>query len=218
MVDKMKASVILPAYNEEKNIASVIKKIPGEYEIIVVDDGSMDRTLEVAKKFGCVCVRLNKNYGKGFASKTGAKIASNENIVFIDSDGQLDAGEIPKMLSTLKTCDLAVGTRNMMDVPVQRKISNSFAKLVMSSATGKKMGDVLCGFRAIKKTNFMKLNLTKKRYEIEAEMIMKAVKNGMKIKQVPVSVRYGIGSSMPVKDSLKVTSYIVNEAIRRNLF
>ena len=121
----MKASVILPAYNEEKNIGNVIKKIPDEYEIIVVDDGSKDDTLDVAKKLGCVCIRLNKNYGKGFACRTGAKIASNKNIVFMDSDGQLNAWEIPKMISALKTCDLVVGTRNMKSIPTQRKISNN---------------------------------------------------------------------------------------------
>ena len=212
----MKASIVLPAYNEGKNIGNVIRTIngTGDYEIIVVDDGSKDNTLEVAKKLGCVCVRLNKNFGKGFACKTGTKLASNENIVFMDSDGQLDAGEIPKMLSALRNCDLAVGTRSMEDIPVQRKISNSFAKFIMSKAAGKKLGDVLCGFRAIRKKDFIGLELTKKRYEIEAEMIIKAVKSNMKIKEVPVSVRYGIGSSIPVKDSLKVTSYLLNEVAR----
>lgn len=213
----MKASIILPAYNEEKNIKDVIEQIPCRYEIIVVDDGSKDRTMEVAKKMGCICVRLNKNYGKGYACKTGAKIASNDNIVFMDSDGQLNAAEIPNMLSALKKCDLAVGTRDMSGLPAQRKISNNFARFIMSKAAGKKMGDVLCGFRAIRKNDFLNLNLIKIRYEIEAEMIIKAVKNGLRIKEVPVTVRYGIGSSMPIKDSLKVTSYLLNEA-RKNIY
>ena len=211
-----KASIILPAYNEEKNIGPVIENIPSGYEIIVVDDGSKDNTLEVAKKYGCVCIRLNRNHGKGFACKTGAKIASNENIVFMDSDGQLDAGDIPKMISALKTCGLAVGTRNINDIPSQRKISNNFAKVMVSKASGKKLGDVLCGFRAIRKKDFIGLNLMKKRYEIEAEMIIKAVRSGMKIKEVPVKVKYGIGSSIPIKDSLKVTSYIINEAVKKS--
>lgn len=209
----MKASIVLPAYNEEKNIAGVIKKISPEYEIIVVDDGSKDRTLEVAKRLGCNCIRLNRNYGKGYASRVGAKIASYENIVFIDSDGQLDAGEIPKMLAALKSCELAVGSRSIKDIPPQRIISNNFAKAVVSAAAGKKLGDVLCGFRAIRKGDFFNLRLKKMRYEIEAEMIIKAAKRGLRIKEVPISVRYGIGSQMPVKDSLKVASYILGKAI-----
>ena len=211
----MKASIILPAYNEEKNIASVIEKVPSRHEIIVVDDGSTDRTLEVAKNLGCNCIRLSRNMGKGFACRTGVKIATNDKLVFMDSDGQLDAGEIPKMLSTLKKCGLAVGVRDINDIPSQRKISNIFAKFVMSRAAGKKLGDVLCGFRAIKKEDFLNLNLRKKRYEIEAEMIINAVKNNLKIKEVPVSVCYGIGSSMPLNDSLKVTSYILGKALLR---
>lgn len=209
----MKASIVLPAYNEEKNIGSVIEQIPSAYEIIVIDDGSKDNTLEVAKNHGCICVRLNRNYGKGYAARAGAKLAANENIVFMDSDGQLDAREIPKMLSALKKCDLAVGSRNIKDIPIHRIASNSFAKTVISAASGRKLNDVLCGFRAIRKGDFLKLNLQKRRYEVEAEMIIKAARGGLIIKEVPISVRYDIGSQMPVKDSLKVASYIIGKAV-----
>lgn len=211
----MKASIILPAFNEEKNIGKVIDKIngAGSYEIIVVDDGSSDRTLEVAKRLGCNCIRLNKNCGKGFASRAGAKIASHKNIVFMDSDGQLDGGEISKMLSALKICDLAVGSRNISSIPRQRIISNSFARSVLSAAAGKKLNDALCGFRAIRKEDFFSLRLQKRRYEIEAEMIIKASRNGLKIREVPISVRYDVGSRMPVADSMKVASYLVSKAL-----
>ncbi len=211
----MRASVILPAYNEEKNIGDVIKKVQrtGSYETIVVDDGSTDKTLEVAKSLGCICVRLNKNIGKGFACSAGAKLASHDALVFIDSDGQLDAGEIPELLYALRKYDLVVGVRNADDIPPQRKLSNSFARLMISKAAGKKLNDVLCGFRAIRKADFFELCLKKKRYEVEAEMIIKAVRNRLKIKEVPVSVRYGIGSSMPVRDSFKVAGYILSKTV-----
>ncbi|HLD38748.1 MAG TPA: glycosyltransferase family 2 protein [archaeon] len=215
----MKASIILPAYNEGKNIGKVIRAVKktGDHEIIVVDDGSKDNTLDIAKSEGCVCVRLNKNRGKGFACKTGAKIATNSNLVFIDSDGQLDAKQIPSLLATLKSCDIAVGVRNLNDIPIQRKFSNKFARSVVSAAAGKKLGDVLCGFRAIRKNDLFNLQLKKGRYEFEAEMIIKAVRKGLKIKEVPVSVRYGIGSSMPVTESAKVTSYVLGAALNRVL-
>ena len=210
----MKASVILPAYNEENNIAAVLDAVPAKYEIIVVDDGSTDRTLEIAKSYGCNCIRFAKNTGKGAACVAGARLAANENLVFIDSDGQLDAKEIPLLLRALRNCDLAVGTRSIEDIPVQRRISNNFAKAVLSKAAGKRLGDVLCGFRAIRKGNFLSLHLKKKRYEIETEMIIKAVRRGLKIKEVPISVRYGIGSSMPFADSMKVASYLIGEAMQ----
>jgi len=211
----MTTSVILPAYNEEKNIARVINNIPSSCEVIVVDDGSKDKTMEVAKRLGCNCIRLSKNYGKGYACRAGAKIASGKNIVFIDSDGQLDAREIPNMISALRKCDLAVGSRNTHDIPSQRIMSNNFARAVISAAAGRKLNDALCGFRAIRKSDFLSLGLKKYRYEIEAEMIIKAAKRGLRIKEVPISVRYDIGSQMPVKDSLKVASYILGKAIMK---
>lgn len=217
----MNASIILPAYNEGENIAGVIKKIKqtGKYEIIVVDDGSTDNTLEIAKSLGCNCVRLNKNTGKGFACMTGAKISTHENLVFMDSDGQLDAGEIPNLLQHLKHHNLVIGSRNVSSIPFQRKLSNSFARRVLSAAAGRNFTDALCGFRAIRKSDLFSLGLKKRRYEIESEMIIKAVRNNMKIKEVHVTVKYGIGSSMPVADSLKVASYLLNElAVRKKIF
>ncbi|MBI4174345.1 MAG: hypothetical protein HY517_01770, partial [Candidatus Aenigmarchaeota archaeon] len=130
---------------------------------------------------------------------------------------QLDGAEIPKMLSTLKRCDLAVGSRSMEDIPGQRIISNNFARAMLSTAAGKKLNDALCGFRAIRKQDFFSLNLQKKRYEVEAEMIIKAAKNGFNIREVPISVRYDIGSQMPVRDSLKVASYLISKAIMNKI-
>lgn len=213
----MKASVILPAYNEEKNIGSVIRTIKqtGEYEIIVVDDGSRDRTAEVAKKHGCTCLRLNKNRGKGYACRAGAKIASHEKLIFIDSDGQLDAREIPSLLAHLNKNDIVVGTRRQSNIPIQRRVSNKFAKTVVSAAAGMKVGDVLCGFRAIRKKHFFRLGLKKRRYEFDSEMIIKAARRNYRIKEVPVSVRYDVGSAMPPHESAKVAAYILTQLVKR---
>ncbi len=211
----MKASIILPAYNEGKNIGSVIKviKSTGNYEIIVVDDGSKDNTSNVAKKHGCTCIRLNKNMGKGYACRTGAKIASHKNIVFIDSDNQHDASEIPKLLENLRSKDLVMGRRNTGSIPIQRRFSNNFAKSIVSLTAGKKIGDALCGFRAIRKKDFLSLNLKKDRYEFDSEMIITAARKNYRIVEVPVTVRYGIGSSIPAHESAKVAAYILGELL-----
>ena len=213
----MKASVILPAYNEEKNIGKVIEAVKktGKYEIIVVDDGSKDRTAEIAKEHGCITLRLSKNMGKGYACTQGAKIASHQNIIFIDSDAQHDAREIPLLLEGLKNHDLVLGMRSFDDIPMQRKFSNTFARRVTSAAAKKKFSDVLCGFRAIKKDKFFGLKINKTRYEFEAEMLIKAARSGMKITEVPVTVYYGVGSSMPPHESAKVTAYILGQVLRR---
>lgn len=212
----MKASIILPAYNEEKNIGSVIEKIKetGKYEIIVVDDGSTDKTSDIARKYGCTILRLNKNMGKGYACSKGAKIASHPNLVFIDSDNQHDAAEIPKLLKELRSNDMILGTRSFNDIPFQRQLSNKFARNILSTAAKKRFSDVLCGFRAVKKQKFFGLGIRKHRYEFESEMLIKAAKSGLKIKEIPVSVRYGIGSSMPAHESAKVTAYIIAQALK----
>jgi glycosyltransferase involved in cell wall biosynthesis len=213
----MKATIVLPAYNEEKNIAEVIKSVKsaGDYEIIVVDDGSKDRTAPIARKLGVVCVSLGKNRGKGYACVTGAKLASNENIVFIDADNQHDASEIPMLLKELNEYDMVLGKRDFSNVPLQRRVSNAFARKIVSAAAGVKFNDALCGFRAIKKKKFFELGIQKHRYEFESEMLIKAAKMKMKIKEIPVKVRYGIGSSMSMVESAKVTAYILGELIKR---
>jgi dolichol-phosphate mannosyltransferase len=211
------ASIILPAYNEEKNIGRVIESIrkAGDFEIIVVDDGSTDRTASIARKHGCVCVSFGKNRGKGYACIAGAKIATSDNIVFIDSDNQHDPSEIPKLLDALHDSDIVIGKRDFSSIPVQRRLSNMLATKVISGLARTQLSDGLCGFRAVKRSKFFKLNVSGKGYEFESEMLIKAVKNKLRIKEIQVNTRYGIGSSMPLADSAKVAMFILTQLIRR---
>jgi len=98
MLNGKRISVIIPAYNEEKRIGKVLQRIP-EFvdEVIVVDDGSNDRTSEVARKFGVEVIRLERNEGKGKAMSEGIKAANGDIIVFMDADGQHRPEEIIKL-------------------------------------------------------------------------------------------------------------------------
>jgi glycosyltransferase involved in cell wall biosynthesis len=211
----MNAAIIVPAYNEEGKIAAVLKDIrsAGRFEIIVVDDGSSDRTSEVAKKYARV-IRLPENKGKGFACRAGAAAARSEQLVFIDGDGQLSAKHIPEFLKALRNSDLVVGKRNMGSVPVQRRLSNKFAKTMINKITKSAVDDGLCGLRAIRKKDFFSLDLKKDRYEFESEMLIKGAKRGLRIKSVTVSVRYDNFRGMPPVQSLKVTAYLIREFLR----
>jgi glycosyltransferase involved in cell wall biosynthesis len=209
-------SVVIPARNEEKNIGKVIqaiRKVSGKFQIIVIDDGSTDRTGEVARSKGCDVYRLKENRGKGYACRLGASRAKGDRIVFIDADGQFYPEEIPRLAERLDSCDIAIGARKMKSVPVQRRISNSFARRLVNSIAGRKYKDALCGFRAAKKDAFEKLGLEKDRYEFESEMLIKAAKRGLRVCEVPVKVRYLDYPGMPLTQSLKVTLYLLKNWI-----
>jgi glycosyltransferase involved in cell wall biosynthesis len=205
-----KATVVVPAYNEAKNIERLLKDIrsAGDYEIIVIDDGSKDNTAGIAKKYANV-LRLEKNTGKGNACRIGAKAAKNERLVFIDGDGQLSPREIPKFLDGLKNYSLVIGNRPIKNVPFRRKLANKFAKFLIKKMTKLDVDDCLCGFRAIRKADFEKLHLTKSRYEFESEMLIKAARNNFQIKYIPVSVSYGKKGGMPFVQSVKVALYLI---------
>ncbi len=209
-----KATVVIPAFNEEKTIIDVIKKIPKFCEVIVVDDGSTDLTYELVKKTKKKCIRLGKNMGKGFACMAGAKNARSNIIVFIDADGQHDPKEIINLLKEIEENDIVIGKRNFSKIPIQRKISNKFARFIISLACKKVIKDALCGLRVVKKEKLFSLGLEKDGYEFESEMLIKASKKGMKIKEVPVSVNYGAYSGMPLSKSLKLAFYIIRETIK----
>ena len=99
-------------------------------------------------------------------------------------------------------------------MPFRRRLSNRFAASVIGMATGWKSKDVLCGFRAAKRRDFLKLGLEKDRYEFESEIVLKAARKGMEISSVPVGVRYFRGAcGISPLSSLKITLYIIKEML-----
>ncbi len=209
------ASIILPAYNEMKNIEKVLKDIKsvGNYEIIVVDDGSKDKTTEISKRHAYV-IKLEKNHGKGYACRTGTRAARCEKLIFMDADGQLSAKDISMFVNELDNCNVVIGKRSMKNVPIQRRIANKFANWMIKKIIKISLNDCLCGFRAIRKSDFEKLKLTKDFYEFESEMLIKAAKNNFRITEVPVHVNYDDYAGMPFMQSLKVAFYLIRESLK----
>ncbi|MBI4170149.1 MAG: glycosyltransferase family 2 protein [Candidatus Aenigmarchaeota archaeon] len=205
------ATIIIPAYNEGKNIRDVIQRVrnvSSKYQIIVVDDGSQDRTAGLARQEKVKVITLEKNSGKAFACLTGSSQAGCEKIVFIDADLQLSPEEIPKFVSALDICELAIGVRDMKAIPLQRRLANILARKMVSHGS-QQLHDVLCGFRAVRKSALKKMSLKQRRYEFESEMLLAALKNHMKIKEVSVTVSYESYKGMSVIDSLRVLLYIL---------
>ncbi|MEM3543242.1 MAG: glycosyltransferase family 2 protein [archaeon] len=185
-------TVIVPAYNDENVIQKTLKEIKKNtnQEVIVVDDGSKDDTFKEAMKVkGVKVIRHETNKGKGEAMRTGAREAKEDILIFIDSS-QFDPREIPKLERRLKHCDMVVGARDMSVIPWQRVITNKLTCLAIFLGTLKKYPDCLSGFRAIRKSTFLKLDTKMKDYRIEAEIMFKAGFNNLKVEFVPVKVTY----------------------------
>ncbi|WP_324735710.1 glycosyltransferase family 2 protein [Thermococcus sp. SY098] len=196
MLNGKRISVIIPAYNEEKRIGKVLQRMP-EFvdEVIVVDDGSEDRTSEVARELGAEVIRLEQNQGKGRAMSEGIKKANGDIIVFIDADGQHKPEEIIKLVEPIVNgeADFVIGSRLIKaqgERPLIRKISNFITTSLIRLKLGINVRDTQSGFRAIRREFLPEIE--SKRYEVETEVLIKAVKKGARVKEVPVSMIYGI--------------------------
>lgn len=194
----MKISAFFPAYNEALNVgelakktSAVLAKICDDYEVVVVNDGSKDNTIEVVNGVikGDPKVKLithEKNKGYGGAVKTGLYASKFEWVFFTDGDGQFDVDEIPALVELSKTCDLAVGYRIKRADPVFRKLNAFMWGSLVKMLLGFKVRDVDCAFKLIRKEVIDKAQLESEGALISTELLAKAVKMGYKIKETGV--------------------------------
>jgi glycosyltransferase involved in cell wall biosynthesis len=200
----MKKTIVIPAYNEEEGITEVIqrcKKVckPGD-EVIVVDDGSKDRTAQVAKKLhGVKVISYKKNKGKAGALKTGFRAAKNDIIVTIDADCTYPPERIPDLVKELDNADLVIGTRFRRDwpsdMPWHRVMANKVGALVTSVILGRKVTDVTTGLRAFRKKLINGINIKAKGLDFEAEFTAKAITKGYRYKEVRIKAEEREGAS-----------------------
>ncbi len=192
----MKTFVIIPAHNEERHIAQVINETNKFSEnIVVVDDGSSDRTLSEAEKTGATVLKHEINLGKGAALRTGAEYAIKkgaEAAVFIDSDGQHSPSDIPRLLKALEGADVVFTYRNLKSehMPLTKKIGNLALNTLLKLLFGIKIIDTQCGFKAITSKAYRTLRLISSDYNIESEIAAKTGKYGLRFIQIPIETVY----------------------------
>lgn len=204
----MNTVIVIPAYNEEKRIDNFLAKLSETgLPIVVVDDGSKDKTWDIVNKQSLISRKLkNKhrihalrhrvNLGKGAAIKTGCDAAFSlgaDAIVMMDSDGQHNTDDLQHFIRVLETnqYDIVFGSRNMgMGVPFIRFAGNKVASVLVRILFGVYVSDLLCGYRAFTKEAYPKLVWQSAGYEIETEMVINAAKNRMKYCEVPVETIY----------------------------
>ncbi|HHT78333.1 MAG TPA: glycosyltransferase family 2 protein [Actinobacteria bacterium] len=219
--DISKISILIPSYNEEKHIKSVIEKcaVYG-LDIIVVNDGSTDNTLSVLnqlkRKEDLKLIVLNHeiNKGKGEALKTGFDFACKNNyfgVITIDADGQHSIDEIGNFITEVKNNDpdIIVGSRftDTKGMPFIRLAVNFLTSWIISLIALKKIGDVQSGFRFIKHNVMEKVKLQTSNFDTEPELLIKASWHGFKITNIPIKTIYNLDEFKshisPGKDTLK---------------
>ncbi len=195
----MNIIVTIPAYNEEFTIGKVIqdiKKIMSanrySYKILVVDDGSTDKTVEIARKAGAIVYSHPKNYGLAETFKTEVEQCLKLNadiIVHTDADGQYLAEDIPKLIKDVeKGNDLVLGSRflgKIEEMPWLKRFGNRFFSRIISGVARLKINDAQTGFRAFTRKVAEKLPITSN-FTYTQEQIIRAVRAKFRIKEVPV--------------------------------
>jgi glycosyltransferase involved in cell wall biosynthesis len=189
--------VIIPANNEEKNIGMVIKKCRKYINnIIVIDDGSIDNTANIAKGTGATVIINKENIGKTGSLQKGFSKGLKESVVIfvlLDADGQHNPQEIPLFLKKIEEgYDLVIGARKFQQelMPFIRIFANTISSYLVSLISGVKIIDSQSGYRAIKREVLERISLTSTGYQSDTEMIVKAAKYGFKIGFVPIDTIY----------------------------
>jgi len=194
-------AVIVPAYNEEKNLSKLIKPLKKYVDtVIVVDDASKDKTSDVAKREGAIVLKHVTNKGKGEALKTAfAYIKKNPKIKYvalIDADLQFAPSEILKVLKPLDGIKFVMGKRNWKKVPFRHALGNLVWRTLFNFLYGTHLKDTNCGLMAFSTDILNKLEVGGG-YITENMMLASAVKNNIPITQVPINVSYHIIHGIP---------------------
>ncbi len=199
--------IVIPAFNEEASIAEVVLKAKAfSPDVLVYDDGSSDKTSDVAEKNGAIVIRNDRNRGYGRALNTlfqTAIIMKADFVITIDSDGQHDPDQIPRLLQPLieNKADIVIGSRflnsnDKMNVPKYRSFGIRTITKFTQAACFDKITDATSGFRAYTINSLSKLHLVENGMAISTEILLKANESNLRIVEVPITTkRYDIKDS-----------------------
>jgi glycosyltransferase involved in cell wall biosynthesis len=225
-----KLSIVIPCYNEEDNIKECISQIPEmswKTEIVVVDDGSADRTAERARasnKPYLKVIRYEKNLGKGAALRVGLQYATGDVVVILDADYTSPPSEIPIVVKPIfdGEADFVTGTRLLypMEKNAMKKIhilSNKISALIISLYIGQRITDSLCGLKAFKR----KLLIGKLEEDgwPDFELLIKAKINKMRIMEVPINYnarKVGVSKMNTFRGFYRMPLLLIKSLIKYN--
>lgn len=206
-------SIIVPCYNEEKSIAntlsqikSVAKNIKHDIEIVVIDDGSTDKTSKILDKItGINTIKNKTNLGYGASLKIGIRNSKSDHILIVDADGTYPINSIPRIISKIKENDMVVGARTgkNVSIPFFRKPAKWFLKHFAQYLAKTKIPDLNSGLRIFKKEIATKyINLFPDGFSFTTTLTMICLTNGYRVEYMPINYyeRKGSSTISPVKD------------------
>lgn len=190
-----KATVIVPTFNEEATIASVLNGVkPYADELLVIDGHSSDHTCEIAQKMGVQVIK-DDGGGKGVAIRLGLEVASHPIVVFIDADGSHETSDIPSLLAPIRAdqADIVIGSRMtggsdelFSDLSEFVRLSGSMIiNLAINYRWNVRLSDTQNGYRAVVRDLVVQLGLKSNSTTIEQEMVMKSLARGFRVQNVP---------------------------------
>ena len=211
---RLKAAGIIPAYHEEKHVGDIVRRTRQQLDhVLVVDDGSTDKTAERAREAGAEVIVHEQNRGKGEAIKTGLRHWLDRqfnHVIILDADGQHLPEEIDRfMAAAVSTAErsLFLGNRmnNLTGMPLLRRIVNRYMSNQISRVCGQKIPDTQCGFRMLDRQLIPELLGGANRFDYETEMLIIASRKGYRIQSVPITTVYSdeMSSIHPARDTLR---------------
>ena len=213
----MKITVGIPAFNEEKNIASIIQKLNQVADtVIVCNDGSTDNTAKIAEKMGAIVITHQQNLGYGEAIRSlflKARELDSDMLVTLDSDGQHRISDVLPIVDPIikNQADLVIGsrflTKNQEDMPKYREIGIKIITKLANTSLEESVTDSQSGFRAYSKNILSEITPSEKGMGVSNEILMKASKKNFKIIEVPIVVSYEGDTSTqhPLSHGVSVT-------------
>lgn len=232
MRDPIELSIIVPAYNEARNLPSLLQELRQlngwSTEVIVVDDGSQDRTAEVAEASGARLVRLARNQGKGAALRAGFEVSRGTYLVQIDADRQFLVQEIERLVEPLtRGAQIVFGSRFVRGSSLEAGSmawTNAVAHRVLCLAgwvaSGIRVHDVMAGFKAFRRDCALQLDLRTSHFGYESEILVRAGQLGLRVVEVPVTFLrrpHGRSNVKKVRDGCRVLATIAATAWRGRL-
>jgi glycosyltransferase involved in cell wall biosynthesis len=211
--------VLIPALNAEDTIGDVIEGCKRYVrDVIVVDDGSEDRTPLISQEKDATLLKHDKNMGKGMALRAGFAYALSEGydgVITIDADGQHNPSDIPVFIKRFSEDkpDIIIGSRmgQKEKIPKYRYYTNLVGIFFISKATGQVLDDSQSGFRLYRREVIEEINLNTSGFETETEILIKAGRKGCRIVSIPVDVSYKDGKSnyRPVVDTYRISILVL---------